>query len=496
MKIHQIPKFTMRDFQVTILRDFLKKNFRGAVSVCRGGGKDFIGLACANALALTKPGSNILYFGVSLKSVKKILMSNNDKTGIPVYKDVLDLDALQRTTYGEYFFKEMSCFRYKNGSIIYIVGTDQDQELGTSIDAVICTEAARFAFNKWIFIRGNVQRAEGRILLISTPYFASEFNDLLDGVHRESGLWKIYHYNALQIHNADGSRVYSDKRLAEIRKEYDEATFNQEFLCSTRAITNTSILGASLEKAWRPKPSFNGERKQMIFCFDLGNTDRTVMYTAYKDDNLKSFVLINQEIASQTPLQDFILKAVRLSKAYDCFRSVTIVLPFDSDQTYQGWNGKLNRKKELERFIEDNKLEWNIAINSQLDVIRMLQVSRQVIETQRLGIIGNADGDDIVLGLSSVQYKKDGKTGKILMEIDKRSGKYEDHVLAALRYLVAFLFRDLYDSTDVCSKPMAISGYGRLAQFNPELQTMTNNFNKVGNGAMIGGMRNNFTVFK
>lgn len=442
MLINQIPKFDPRNFQVPILKEFLQPNYRGAISAGRGLGKDFIGLACADALALLKPGSNLGYLGTSLKAVKKILFSNEDKTGKPMYTKVMHTETLALTRSGDPLHKDMSNFKYKNGSNIFLLGTDQDHELGTSLDALIITEGARFVFDKWKFLRGNINRANGRIVIISTPYFGSEFNDLLDGVHRESGAWNIHKIPADKALNFDGTRVYTDEELERIKKEFDEASFLQEYMCDTKAMNQESVLGESLKKGDRTNVKFNGYYSKLYFSFDLGNSDCTVMYTWYEDEITTKPVLVSQMIQRKTNLEDFIDKAkstVKKLKVRD--RNVSIILPFDSDNDLQGYKGKLNRRKEIEKNVSR---EWNIAIISKMNIIRVLQICRIVIETKKIGIIDNSEGDLIIKALSSVNYKREAKSGRLLAEVDKRSGIYEDHVVDSLKYFVSFYFKNMY----------------------------------------------------
>lgn len=473
--MNTIPKFKPRNFQIPILEDFLEYNFRGILSAGRGLGKDFIGLACADALALTKPGSNIAYLGVSLKSVKKILFANEDKSGQPMFKQVMHTECMVKTRNGEYFHKEMSNFVYKNGSMVFVLATDQDQELGTSLDALIITEASRFSFDKWKYLRGNINRADGRILMISTPYFGSEFNDLLDGEHRESMLWNIYKVPSNVAKNFDGSRVYTDERLKNISLEFDEASFRQDYYCDTKAINSESVLGNSLKKANRIDIKELGNYRKMFFSFDLGNSDYTVMFVWYEDENTKIPVLINQMIQRQTNLEDFINKAKEYTRVYGIQdRYVTIVLPFDSDNDLQGYKGKLNRRREIEQNISK---EWNISLITKMNIIRMVQVCRMCIETGKVGIAENENGDLSIKALASINYKKDAKTGNLTSDIDKRSGIYEDHPLDSFKYFIAFYFKEMYDEEydrKIINKTNELNP--RLANFNKDNYRISNNF--------------------
>lgn len=418
---------------------------RVAVSASRGMGKDITGLACADMICNLKKGANVGYLGTSLKALKKILFVNDDKTGRPMFETVINTESLVSTRTGEYLHKEMSNFQYKNGSKILLLGTDQNNELGTSLDALIITESARFSREKWKFLIGNVDRAKGRILEISTPFFASEFNELIDGNLKASKNYDVILVPATKGFNADGTRVYTDADLEYIKTQYDEASFMQEYMVSTKAVNNDAVIGHSLKKARR----FNifetelGYNREMWFSFDLGQSDYTVMFTWYKDSRFDVPILIDSMIRNQTNLQDFIQKCKEQASEFMIpDDAVKIILPFDANNDLQGYAGKLNRKREIEQNVPDT---WVIKIIQKMNIIRMLQLCRMVVETGKLGIIDDSNGDYMIKVLGSINYKRDGKTGNIMMEVDKRSGMFEDHPLDSFKYFVAEYFKDLFD---------------------------------------------------
>lgn len=438
-----LPRFLLRDFQQYVLRNFLHEESRIALTASRGAGKDFTGLTCANVLAVCKPGSNIVYLGLSLKSVRKILTANDAKTGKPMFMSVIDTDLLKPTITGDYFHREMSCFKYRNGSIIYIAGSDKDTELGTSVDALIITESSRLPRDSWKYLKGNVNRANGRILEISTPYFGSDFNALIDNDIAESNRYLKVRVPATNLRNADGTLVYPEDKLKLLRAEFDESSFQQEYMCDTSTINSFSVLGDSLKKVTRfPVGDLVlGDYRHLYFSFDLGQSDYTVMYSCYKDEKMMIPVIVNRMIKNRTNLEEFIDETKRLASRYNAGK-VTLILPFDANNDIQGYSGKLNRKKEIEKNVPKN---WRIEIIQRTDNMRLLQIVRRVLETKKLGIVSGDLGDAIIKELASINYKENKKTGRPIMEVEKRSGMYEDHPLDSLKYLVAYLFGEMFE---------------------------------------------------
>ncbi len=438
-----LPKFLLRDFQQYAMQQFLMPEARIAITAARGAGKDFTGVTCANTLAVCKPGSNIVYLGVSLKAVKKILTANDDKTGKPMFMGIIDTDLLKPTLAGDYFHREMSCFKYKNGSILYIAGSDQNSELGTSVDALIITESSRITRESWKYLKGNVNRANGRILEISTPFYSSDFNELIDGNLPESNRYIKIKVPATILHNPDGTRVYPDDKLQLLRQEFDSSSFEQEYMCSTDVMNSFSVLGESLAKVKRiPVSSFTiGDYREIYFSFDLGQSDYTVMYTCYKDEKMLFPTIVNRMIKNQTNLEEFIQEIHRQVDIYSPHK-INIILPFDANNDIQGYSGKLNRKKEIEKNIP---YHWRVHIIQRTDNIRLLQIVRRVLETGKLGIIAGDLGDAIIKELASINYRENKVTGKPTFEVEKRSGIFEDHPLDSLKYLVAFLFGEMFE---------------------------------------------------
>lgn len=430
-----LPSVLLRNFQQYVLKKFLLPEARIAVTAARGAGKDFTGLMCANVLAVCKPGSNIVYLGVSLKAVKKILTANDDKTGKPMFTGIIDTDLLKPTLAGDYFHREMSCFKYRNGSVIYIAGTDQNSELGTSVDALIITESSRIPREAWKYLKGNVNRANGRILEISTPFYASDFNELIDGNLSESERYTIVKVPANILYNANGTRVYPDDKIQLLRQEFDKASFEQEYMCSTSVMNSFSVLGESLSLALRQpfSPNLLGDYRELTFSFDLGQSDYTVMYICYKDEKITTPTIIGRMIKNKTNLEEFIEEIHKqVDKYYP--RKVSIVLPFDANNDIQGYNGKLNRKKEIEKNIPPH---WRVHLINNSNNIRMLQIVRRVLESKKIAIIGGELGDTMIKELASINYKENKITGRPTYEVEKRSGIFEDHPLDEIRTLCA-----------------------------------------------------------
>lgn len=447
MSIKMLPKVYLRGYQNSILHDFLQPDSRNAFVAARGAGKDFTGLSCADTLAMIKPGSTIGYLGTAVKSLKKIMLSNNANTGRAVYKDVLSTEAMNQTRNGDYIHKDKTNFDYKNGSLLYLLGNNPDLEVGTSMDALIITESARFPMSDWIYLIGNIRRAHGRILLISTPFYGSDFNDLIDGNYLlENGEkmdeYKIWKKNAYELRNIDGSRVYSDDYLEAIKREIDRATFRQEYMCDTQAVNKSSVLGESLQYAYRFNIISPGKNRRLYFSFDIGNSDATVMVCWYQDEYTLIPVMIDYMIKNRTNLNEFIKKIQDMAVKYKIPDAITIILPFDANADIQGYNGKINRYQEI---INHVPRQWKVELVNQTNIIRALEILRRVIETKKIGFIVGEIGDFFMRILGSVNYKINKLTGRPIMEIDKRSGMYEDHPIDATKYFVIWYFQDMFE---------------------------------------------------
>jgi hypothetical protein len=324
-----------------------------------------------------------------------------------------------------------------------LLGTDQNNELGNSLDLLVITEAARFPFESWKYLRGNVERAHGRIILISTVYFGSEFNQLMDGEHEESMLWNTFIYPANEITESDGSKVYDDKRLEKIKKEFGIDDYEQEFMCNTKMANGNSILARSLRLNEPMKVEFRGSQKKLYYSFDLGQSDETVLFVWYEDEILRKPVLVDYKIQNETNLEDFVGKMMEYWYRFnDSNLPVHVILPFDSNYDIQGYSAKLNRKKEMEKNIPRT---WQIHIVNQMKQTRMLQVVRRLFETQKISIIDDACGNYIRKTLVSITKKIDRLSGKVVSDVDKKSGLHGDHPFDSVKYFCAFRFKDMFN---------------------------------------------------
>lgn len=496
-----VPKIMMRNYQAEILRDFIKPNFRGAMTGARGCGKDFTGINCAYTLAMLKEGASIGYLAPTLKNLKKIFFTSDSNTGKPMFQSIIDKEVLIPTKSGDWVHKDLTNMKFKNGSSIYLIGSDQNSELGTSLDALIITESARIPRESWKYVIGNVMRANGRILEVSTPYYSSDFNELIDGNLRESAAYKIYRLPANILYAPSGERIYPDDKLETISQLYDEVTMGQEYYVRTDVINNTSVLGKSLQKAIR-KPFITdilGLYRTISFVFDLGQSDRTVMYAFYEDNVFTSPTLIHRMSKSQTNLEDFTRQMIKIASFYNV-NNVNVVLPFDANHDIQGYSGKLNRKEEMRKAIPKY---WNLHLVPRTENIRAIEITRRVLETGKVWIAQNEDGEMAIKEIASVEYKVDKVRGKILMEIDKRSGLNEDHCLHAFKYFVVWYFKDMFkDDYDTQVISSVMNGYDpRLTTIEaptgnkmPSIPTQVNRglFNRLN---QKGAFKNNFNVF-
>ncbi len=446
MAIYELPRFNPRSFQTEIIRDVVERQCRRIlISACRRGGKDYIGLASADILAQLHPGSNIGYLGLSLKSLKKILMSN-DQSGRPMFESVIDCkNVLKQTRNGEYFFRETGCFKYKNGSMLYLLGTDANMELGTSMRCLVITESARIPFDAWTYLVPSIEGSDGTIIQVSTPFFGSDFNDLMTNEHPLSPEYSMHIVPADTLLEADGTRVYSDEKLERIKRGMDLSTFRQEYMVDARSINKVSIMGFSLERA-TTRDFVVDDSTQIHHVFDLGQEDHCAMTTVITQDG-KTPIIYDYMIKNKTALSVFTDKIKRQSEELKISRSKTvIVLPFDSDQDFQGYSGKINRYQE----VKNNMIGYDVQLIGRTDKMRGLQVSRTVLETGKIAI-HSVDGEitdkmrDWMKIIGSVNYKVEKSTNKIIYTVDKRSGIFGDHPIDSFRYVVVWLFRHMFD---------------------------------------------------
>ncbi|MGL6121128.1 MAG: hypothetical protein ACRC0V_11580 [Fusobacteriaceae bacterium] len=481
-EIFELPKFIPRNFQMEIFKHFENKNARMLVAVARRGGKDISGLEVAHERCLLHAGSNVGYLALSIKQLKKILFSNDHLTGKPMFETVVHKETIKINKNGKYFKEQLSYIEYKNGSMLFLLGSDSSQEVGTSLNLLVVSEAGLFGFDTWKHLIPSVKGASGGILTISTTRNGSDFNELIryngdmskidnnssnkddekeQDTKENTSKYKVIVVPADKLLDSDGKRVYSDSDLEQLKFELDDATFKEEFMCEIDAITELSVLGKVLTNSFRfnidesikSKPNIG---RTMHAVFDLGNTDECCMFLAYEDQQIDTPIFFDFMIKAQTPLKEFVDYALKVSKTFGMTEEdINFILPHDGKQTYQGMTGSLNRKKELMKYMPKSK----IAIALKVNVYDSLRATRLVIKNHHIGFSTDEKGKDIVKILSSINHKVNPKTGKPIYEVSKRSGIHEDHPLDSLKNFVVYKFKTMFLSDDIFIAPKNHNDY-------------------------------------
>lgn len=171
-------------------------------------------------------------------------------------------------------------FDLKNGTTIYVMGSDQPDALrGVTPDFVVFEEAARHEQNVWEeIIRPALTARRGRALFITTPKGHNWFYDLWNKSKTMKD-WARFHYTIYD-------NPYIPKEEIEEAKSQcrSDVLWRQEYLAEFEAHMGRALPGFSFEKHFLELPPWqNGQF--MIVPIDWGQ----------KDDTTACFIRVAQE---------------------------------------------------------------------------------------------------------------------------------------------------------------------------------------------------------
>ena len=255
-------------------------------------GKDMFAFSIACREALENRNSIIYYMFVTQKQAKVVFLDAYTEERERIISSVVNPKLLKKTKSGELYHKDNS-IRFKNGSIIYFIDSMQpDTKVGGNLNLLVCSEAALYknpSINEYII--PSVVKVGGKIIKVSSPRFASQFNK--EALDTES----IYYTSILSAADEravdmNGNPVYTEEMFEINKKLMSAERFSQEILCDLEAANETSIYARSFSKE-----SFVPERKlninDIVFVsFDLGINDATSLTFSTINQSTKKLEVI------------------------------------------------------------------------------------------------------------------------------------------------------------------------------------------------------------
>lgn len=217
----KLNRFSPRPYQIALCDAVLNKGYRKAIAIWpRRAGKDIVGLNIAVRECIKRP---IVCFYVfpTYSQGRKILWDSLDNHGHRIIDYYIPQELVESKN-----IQQMQ-IRFKNGSLIQVVGSDNiDNLVGTNCNFVVYSEYALQSPLAYQFIRPILAANDGKCIFLSTP-------------RGKNHLWEMFQI-ANQSHDWFCEMLTLDQTnhipLTEIEKDRQEGVMSddmiqQEYYC-------------------------------------------------------------------------------------------------------------------------------------------------------------------------------------------------------------------------------------------------------------------------
>lgn len=233
-----------------------------------------------------KPNSVTWFIGPTFRQSKLIAWKE--------FKNLLPRDVLAKKPNETDLY-----FTLKNGSEIYVMGSDNPDSLrGPAPNHVVLEEAAMQVGEAWHeVIRPNLTAKQGSADFITTPKGFNWFKDLEDNarrlIHAGSKDWAVFHYTIYDNPYIPREEVES------ARKDCDnELVWRQEYMAEYESSVGRVFSAFSDERHCR-ELKVPTTRREVYRAVDYGMRDDTACLWAYVDGN--ALCVYREHIQNDTP---------------------------------------------------------------------------------------------------------------------------------------------------------------------------------------------------
>ena len=423
-------------------------------------GKDMMTFSLAAKQCIDSPNSTVFYMFPTQKQGKQMLLEAKTTDHKPIISEVVNPTLLIKPRNSTKLFHSDNTIRFKNGSIIYIVdAVNYENKVGGNIDLLVCSEAAKYKNKNIInYLIPSIIQADGKLIMVSTPEFGSDFNSKMT---EPSEIYFKSIINAVSDEAVDmnGFPIYSPEKLELAKKAMSEELFLQEYMCDLDIANELSIYGRSMQKAVFIKPYKLPVGQRVFVSFDLGINDATAMTFSIlnKENKLE---IIHHYHNNSKPTLHFQEYLEDFQTTFGVTKSnMTLILPHDANK----------REDALTQLTSRAQLYRNAGYH--VNVLRPIPVNNS-IETTRASI---QHGDIIfwetkevmnMVGLvKQYEYRSNKVTGENLRIPIHGTGLAASNTCDSLEAVAVALFFDKYIKSEQSGyenfKPRNYSNDGR-----------------------------------
>lgn len=368
-----------------------------------------------------------------------------------IISSVVNPDLLIKPRSGALYHYDGS-IRFKNGSVITIVGDDSDTLVGSSVNMLVVSEAAMVRKKTIDVLVPSVIKIGGRIILVSSPRYGSHFNK---SILENTGSLLTSVLRADEIFDNDGSRIYSDSELEAAKSMMSIEAFRSEYMVDLASHNETSIYGLTLENSKYAEGFRLDPQSRIFISADLGLSDYSAFTFGVHDMNGNVVVLDhyrNRGIGTEHYI-NYVKTWLNERKIPQ--NMATMILPHDANNLVDNYRYLTSRASMWENA------GFRVAVLRPLSVLRTIEITRTMIHNGRLRFLAS-DSVKSMMNIIKMYEWKTAPNGEILGQPKhgtSATGGCSDSS-DSLEYLVVGLLLDEYERTMTTESGVVFSSSG------------------------------------
>lgn len=385
--------FQPRPYQAELMNIFGKETNYLIICWARRMGKDLLAFSLACRDCLDKPNTTVYYIFPTMKQAKMMLLEGITKERKSIIETVINVESLDRPKISDKLYHSDNTLRFKNGSTIYFIGSDNaNTKVGGNVDILIFSEMALIK-NKDIYqyLIPSVIQVKGKIIMVSTPRFASYFNELLE---QTQSIWRkdILKATDERAVDVENKPIYTVEQLETARSLMSKSKFEQEYLCNINVANETAVYSQSLEKALWVEEHGNG---RFYVSLDLGINDSTAIVFS-RNDVIEHWY---HNVGYHTTHYIDYIKRYCANCGVVNPKDITIVLPHDANKREDAITHLVSRTKA---YLD---AEFDVVVLPPQSVYKTIELTCFAIEKQKIKFLENYTVRDMVRLMKQYEYK-------------------------------------------------------------------------------------------
>jgi len=424
-----------RPYQLELFESLKSDNKNLFVSQGRRLGKDYSVFYYCIQEAIKRPNTRIIYFFPTIAQGVRAIFEGITNENEGWLESLIEPELLVTPKASSKLHHYDNSIRFKNGSIIRILGADKtSNKVGSSENIIVFSEAAHVPklevfLNRMI---PSVAKIKGRIILVSTPNYGSHFNEMyLKGLNPDA--WTTSIVPASKAFEADGvTPVYTEEDLELLKSTMSKEEFKQELECNFEINNTNSIYGASFEEAIIDDSGQLG--KELYISADLGIADFSV-FTFMRRTERGSMRVVHHLGINGVGSKAFSDYFDSYIKEHGIVKeAVTLLMPFDSINRQRGYDNVTSTFDQLKQA------GWRCVLVRKAKQKEGIDITRRAIQQGNVEFDTNQNVHHFINKLKQYQYKMNTDGTNTYIPDHGREGDSPSNYADSLEYGMIHFF--------------------------------------------------------